>query len=53
MKTVLKMAAQPTRRSALSVARTTTSVIGALQRPDHVCGTRYHSTYDCVIAWTN
>jgi len=26
------------------VARTTTSATGALQRPDHVCGTRYHST---------
>ena len=36
--------AQPTRRSALSVARTTTSATGALQRLDHVCGTRYHST---------
>jgi len=33
----------PTRRSALSVARTT-SATGALQQPDHVCGTRYHST---------
>ena len=32
------------RRSALSVARTTTSATGALQRPDHVCETRYHST---------
>ena len=34
----------PTRRSALSVAPTTTSATGAFQRPDHVCGTRYHST---------
>ena len=41
---VLADSAQPTGRSALSVARTTTSATGALQRPDHVCGTRYHST---------
>jgi len=42
---VLADSAQPTRRNAWSVARTTTSATGAsLQRPDHVCGTRYHST---------
>ena len=37
---VLADSAQPTQRSALSVARATTSATGALQRPDHVCGTR-------------
>jgi len=44
---VLADSAQPTRRSVLSVARTT-SATGDLQLPNHVCGTRYHSTYDCV-----
>ena len=39
----LYLAPLQTRRSALSVARTT-SATGALQQPDHVCGTRYHST---------
>ena len=43
----------PTRRSALSVAHTTTSATGALQQPDHICGTCYHSTWDCVIALDN
>jgi len=43
MMPVLADFAQATRRSALSVARTT-SATGALQRPNHVCGTRYHST---------
>ena len=33
---VLADSAQPTWRSALSVARTTTSATGALQQPDHV-----------------
>jgi len=41
---VLADSAQPTRRSALSVTRTTTSATNALQQPDHVCGTRYHLT---------